>query len=84
MPNTKQAKKRVRQNEERRIANRPKNTAMRGAIKKVLRAETKEDASALLPEAMKRIDKAAKANLIHDNAAARYKSRLHHNIASKG
>ena len=83
MPNTKQAKKRVRQDEQRRQANRPKATAMRSAIKKVLRAESSEAAEALLPEAMKRIDKAAKSNIIHDNAAARYKSRIARNAASK-
>ena len=83
MPNTKQAKKRVRQDERRRQQNRPKTTAMRSAIRKVLRAESADAAKELMPEAMKRIDKAAKANIIHDNAASRYKSRLARNIAAK-
>lgn len=83
MPNTKQAKKRKRQDDEKRAANRPKARAMRTAIRKVLRAENKAQADELLPEAMKRIDKAAKANIIHDNAAARYKARLARNVAGK-
>jgi len=84
MPNSKQAKKRVRQDEEHKLHNKTVRTSMRGAIKKVLRAETAEEAKASLPMAMRRIDKAAKANVIHENAANRYKSRLARNIAAKG
>lgn len=83
MPNSKQAKKRMRQDEERRQANRPKASAMRTAMKRVLRSSTAEEAKEHLPAAMKRIDKAAKAHIIHDNAAARYKSRLARNVAGK-
>ena len=35
-----------------------------------------EAAAAALPEAVKRVDKAAKRNIIHANAAARKKSQL--------
>ena len=76
MPNSKQAKKRVRQDEEKRQQNKTVKTAMRTAMKKVLKAETAEAAAAALPIAMKRVDKAAKHKIIHANAAARYKSRL--------
>ena len=76
MPNTKQAKKRVRQNEERRQHNKTIKSRMRTAIKRVLHADDAEGAQKALPTAMKRIDKAAKTNIIHDNAAARYKSRV--------
>lgn len=82
MPNTKQAKKRMRQDEERRIANKTISSAMKSAMKKVTQAETPEAAKAALPEAMKKVDKAAKANLIHSNAAARKKSQLA-SVASK-
>lgn len=84
MPNTEQAKKRMRQNEERRVHNKAIRTTMRSAMKKVLRAETEQEAQAALPAAMKRIDKAAKTNVIHANAAARYKSRLSRAATSKG
>ena len=83
MPNNKQAKKRLRQDEKKRQLNKTKKTAMRSAIKKVLAADSAEAAEAALPLAIKRIDKAAKAAVIHDNAAARYKARLARNVATK-
>ena len=49
---------------------------MKTAVKKVMQAETPEAAAAALPEAVKRVDKAAKRNIIHANAAARKKSQL--------
>ena len=76
MPNNKQASKRMRQDEKRRVQNKTTRSAMRTAVKKVLQAETGEDAKKNLPEAMKRVDKAAKNSVIHANAAARIKSRL--------
>ena len=81
MPNTKQARKRLRQNERARLANKARRSAMKTAIKKVLKAQDAENARAALPEAMKRIDKCAKAHVIHENAAARQKSRLARHIA---
>lgn len=76
MPNSKQSIKRQRQNEDRRIRNKGVRTAMRTQIKKLLRAENKVQGLALLPVTTQSIDKAAKTNVIHANAAARYKSRL--------
>jgi small subunit ribosomal protein S20 len=76
MPNNKQAKKRMRQDDERRISNKTVRSSMRTAVKRVLEAETPDAAKTALPEAMKRVDKAAKINVIHDNAAARVKSRM--------
>jgi len=76
MPNTNQAKKRMRQDERKRMLNKQMKSRMRSAIKKVLQAENPDQAQAAIPEAMKRIDKAAKRHIIHDNAAARYKSRV--------
>jgi small subunit ribosomal protein S20 len=76
MPNNKQAKKRVDQNEKARVRNKAARTSMRSAIKRVLQAESGEAAEAAMPNAMKRIDKAAKVHVIHGNAAARYKGRL--------
>ena len=83
MPNNKQAKKRLVQDEKRAAGNKEVRTAMRTAMKKVLKAETPEQASASLPEAFKRVDKAAKKNVIHANAAARYKSRLSRKASAK-
>ena len=83
MPNSKQATKRMQQDAKRRDANKAVKTRMRTAMKKVLQADSAEAASAAMPEAMKRIDKAAKRNAIHENAAGRYKARLARNAATK-
>lgn len=76
MPNSKQAKKRLKQDEKRRLHNKAMKSSMRTAMKRVLQASTPEEASAAVPLAMKSIDKAAKRHVIHANAAARYKSRM--------
>lgn len=76
MAHSKQAEKRNRQNQQTRAANKTLHTAMKSAMKKVLRASDPEIAKKSLPEAMKRVDKAAKSHVIHKNAAARYKSHL--------
>jgi len=83
MPNNKQAAKRTRQNVASRQQNKITRTSMRTAIRRVVEAENTEVATAALPTAMKRIDKAAKQNIIHSNAAARYKSRVARVAASK-
>ena len=83
MPNTKQATKRLHQNEICRQRNKATRTAMRTAVKKVTEAENGETAQAALPTAMKKIDKAAKKNVIHENTAARMKSRIARSVAAK-
>ena len=79
MPNTVSAKKRVRQTETRTMRNKNKRSAMRTAIRKVreaVEAGDKAQAQTLLVEAQKLIDKAAKANILHENNASNQKSRL--------
>jgi small subunit ribosomal protein S20 len=52
---------------------------MRTAVKKLRAAVAAGDAAAaqeLLPATLQTIDKTAQKGVIHDNAAARYKSRL--------
>lgn len=80
MPNTKQSKKRMLTDDVRRMRNKVTRSSMRSAVKKVLQAESAEAAQAALPEAFKRVDKAAKKNVIHDNAAARTKSQLQRHV----
>lgn len=85
MAHSKQAKKRIRQNEKRRTLNKGKSTIMRSLCKKVLlavEAGDKKTAAEILPTAIKGIDKAAKANVIHGNTAARKKSRMERAVAS--
>ena len=83
MPNSKQAKKRMVNDQERRAANRSVASRMRSAVKKVLTAPTADDAKKALPEAIKRVDKAAKRSVIHGNAAARKKRQLARAVQSK-
>lgn len=78
------ARKRIRQNESRRLQNKAMKSAFRTEIKRVLDLAATgkvEEAQSKLPFAMKRIDKAAKTRAIHPNAAARYKGRLSRAIA---
>jgi small subunit ribosomal protein S20 len=70
MAHSKQAFKRARQADEKRIVNKNVRSRMKSAIKKV------HSGTGDLAEAMKKIDKAAKTSAIHKNTASRYKSRL--------
>ena len=79
MPNTKSAKKRLRQNIVRRMRNRIKKSAMRTQIRKVREAIAAGDLERAEQEyrlAAKKLDRAGTQNLIHRNKAARTKSRL--------
>ena len=76
MPNTKQATKIVKRDELRRAQNKSITSAMRTAVKRVVQAESPEAAREALPDAMRKVDKAAKKGLIHANAAARVKGQL--------
>ncbi|HVS11815.1 MAG TPA: 30S ribosomal protein S20 [Planctomycetota bacterium] len=76
MAHSKQASKRIRTSEEARKRNKTLRSRMRSSVKAVASAPSGEAAQKALPEAMRRIDKAAKRGVIHKNAAARHKSRL--------
>ena len=82
MAHLKQSKKRIRTNEKARVRNKQQRTTMKTAVKKVVQADSKATATAALPNAMSKVDKAAKKNVIHRNAAARMKSRLARRIAA--
>ncbi|HEX7080025.1 MAG TPA: 30S ribosomal protein S20 [Gammaproteobacteria bacterium] len=79
MANIQSAKKRARQNVERRAHNVALRSRGRTAIKKVLKAVQsgdKEAAAARFREAVPEIDKMVSKGLIAKNRAAHYKSRL--------
>lgn len=85
MPNTKTAKKRMRQNEERRLRNRARRTVLRTQLKKCRAAIDAKDiatAETEFRQVARKFDKAASAKVIHPNAAARVKSRLSAGIKS--
>lgn len=76
---TKNAKKAVRSSARKRVFNIRRNNTMRDIIKtvrKTLVAGEVAKAEAMMPEAYKAIDKAAKRGVIKENTAARKKSRL--------
>ena len=85
MPNTKQAKKRLRQNVVRRDRNRATKSRMRHSIRKfreAVAAKNFDEAATLFEATKKLLDKAAAKNVIHANKAARLKSRMSHLIVS--
>jgi len=79
MPHSTSAKKTVRKSEEARLANKAIKSSMRSQVKKVheaVAAGDKDKAQAEMKLAAKKLDKAAKKNVIHKNQASRRKSRL--------
>lgn len=79
MPNIASAKKRVRSNKKKEIINNNVTASMKTAIKnfeKAVKSEDKETASKALNIAIQKVDKAKKSGLVHQNKAARVKSRL--------
>ncbi len=79
MANTAQARKRAKQAVVRRERNFSQKSAMRTAIKKVLKAVQTGDkavAQASFKEVTVLADRAVNKNLIHANKASRLKSRL--------
>ncbi|MDA0832894.1 MAG: 30S ribosomal protein S20 [Planctomycetota bacterium] len=87
MPNTKTAKKALKQNNKRRLANRSQRSTLKTLIKNVreLTAEGKVDeATAALRLVSKRLDQAGAKHLYHPNKSARLKSRLAKLVSSAG
>ncbi len=81
MPNHKSCAKRMKTSEKERLRNRKYRTILRTAIRN-LRLETSKDAaSKKFKEVATIIDKAASYGIIHQNNAARNKSRLSHFVA---
>lgn len=70
------AKKRIRQNEKRRLRNRYYAVTTRNAIRE-LRAKTdKKEAEEMLPDISSMLDKLARRNIIHKKKASNLKSKL--------
>ncbi len=83
MPNTKGAKKRLRQNVVRRDRNKVTRTRMRSMLRKfreAVAAKDFEQAKECSRLAAQMLDKAASKGVIHRNKAARLKSRMSHNL----
>jgi small subunit ribosomal protein S20 len=77
MPNNAAARKRMRQEQKRRLHNRSIKSLVRTQITKARQAiAADEDAEAAVRAAVSDLDRAAKKGVIHRNNAARRKSRL--------
>jgi small subunit ribosomal protein S20 len=76
MPQHKQAKKRVRQNQKHRERNRRQRAKIKRLYKKVLQTEDKSQAREKFKETAAYLDKMALKGRIHPNNAARKKSQM--------
>ena len=78
MANTPSAKKRIRQNEKRRLRNRAVRSTVRGSVKSAREALTGKaaDSATVVREAIRTIDRAVTKGIMHRNTAARRKSAL--------
>ena len=76
MANHKDALKRIRQTEKRRLHNRYYAKNMRNEVKKFRALTDKSTAERQLPKLYSIIDKVAKRGIIHKNKAANLKSKL--------
>ena len=73
MPNIASAEKNMRKSRAATIRNRAQRSALRTALKKAQGEETSQTDREL---AIRLLDRAARKGLIHQNTAARYKSRI--------
>ena len=83
MPNKSSAKKRMRQDPNRRLRNNAYKTRAKGGRRKVhaaLGSGQVDAAAAALPAAAGALDRAAQKHVIHRNKANRLKSRLQKRI----
>ena len=75
MPNTLSAKKRLRQNEIRRMRNRRLVSRLKTALKKFSAAPTIAEQETLLPQTFSALDRAVRQGIVHRNKADRKKSQ---------
>ncbi len=76
MAHHKSAKKRIRQDAKKRVANRYYKKTTRTAIKTLREIEDKAEAEKFLPKVISMIDRLAKRNSWHKNKAANLKGKL--------
>jgi small subunit ribosomal protein S20 len=82
MPRHQSAVKRVRQNEKRRQRNQSQVSKMKTLVKKALETTEKEEAEEAFKKATSYLDKMAAKGLVHQNYAARKKSKLAEHVNS--
>ncbi|MDZ7681697.1 MAG: 30S ribosomal protein S20 [Fodinibius sp.] len=82
MPRHQSAIKRVRQNEKRRQRNQSQRSKMKTLISKAMETTDKEEAEKAFKEASSYLDKMAAKDLVHENFAARKKSKIAQHVNS--
>lgn len=82
MANHQSAKKRIRQNEKRRVENRYYALTTRNAMRKLRATEEKAEAETLYPKVTSMLDRLAKKNIIHKKKASNLKSKLQKYVSS--
>jgi len=75
------AKKRIRQDEKKKVHNKYYAKTMRNAVRDLREVSEKDAAVAQFPKVVSMIDRLAKKNLIHQNKAANLKSKLAQHIS---
>ncbi|MCD4700028.1 MAG: 30S ribosomal protein S20 [Phycisphaerae bacterium] len=86
MAHSNSAKKRIRQNEKRRLINRWRKSAVKDSIRvfdEAMDAGKTDEAATQLKEVYKRLDKTAAKGTIHKKTVARKKSRLAKRLSGK-
>ncbi len=86
LPQRRSGIKELRKNRKNRLHNLDIKTDLKKTIKSYkasLESDNKAEAATKLKDAHKKIDKAAKRNLLHKNTAARKKSQLSKALSSK-
>ncbi len=76
MANIKSAKKRIKQNEKRRLRNKAYKSFLKTITKKYLREEDPEKKKELLKKVYSAYDRAVSKGILHKNTVARKKSKL--------
>lgn len=76
MAHHKSAKKRIIQNEAKRLHNKYYARTTRNAVRDLKKLTDKDTAAKRLPEVVSMLDKLAKINVIHNNKAANIKSAI--------
>lgn len=76
MPTIKSAAKKLRQSEKRRKHNKSIRSKIRTETRKLMEADSAREAEDRLQELYALLDRAAAKDVIHENKAAREKSRL--------
>ena len=76
MANHQSAKKRVRQDEKKRVHNKYYHKTARNAVRNLRAITSKKEGEELLPKVAAMLDKLAKKNIIHKKKAATIKSSI--------